>query len=92
MCDDDSDGGFNSMVARTDAVHMGQRRDHTDRSMPAHSQIPRAVEKDETSDARISNGRTQQGTHDSIGTTRFVYNRAAKVVVIFSEALKTIGE
>jgi hypothetical protein len=71
---------------------MGQRRDHTDCSMPAHSQKPRAVEKDEAGDARIIDGRTQQGTDDSIRTTRLVYNRAAKVVVIFSEALETIGE
>ena len=71
---------------------MSQRRDHTNRAMPAHSQIPGAIEEDEASHARVINRSTQQGADNSIGTSWFIYDRAAKVVVIVSEALETMGE
>jgi hypothetical protein len=60
--------------------------------MPAHPQIPGAIEEDEAGYARVVNRSTQQGADSPIGSSRLVYDRAAKVVVIISEALETIGE
>jgi hypothetical protein len=80
------------MSTRTNAVQVGQRRDHADRAVPTHSQVPRAIEKNNASNAGSINWRTQQCADDRIGTTRLVYDGAAKVVVIVSEGLETIGE
>src|SRR5215213_5082746 len=92
MCDDHSDRRLDPMFTRTDAVQMGQCRNDADRPMAAHSQIASAIEKDDSSYARFINRSTQQSTNERIGTTRIVYNRAAKVIVITSEVLETIGE
>jgi hypothetical protein len=60
--------------------------------MPAHSQIAAAIEKNDSRDARLVNGNTEQGADKRIRATRIIHDRAAKVVMIISEALETIGE
>src|SRR3954452_3136315 len=47
--DHDSNGRFDAMIPRTDAVQVGQRRDHADRAVSAHPQKARAIEKDDAS-------------------------------------------
>src|SRR6185369_6478316 len=88
----DSDRRLESMFTRTDAVKMGQRRDHADRAVSAHSQISGAIEENDPGDTRLVNRSTQQCTHDAVHTTRFIHDRAAEVVVIVLEALETMGQ
>src|SRR5262249_11415203 len=53
MRDNDAYRRLNSMLTGSDAVQVGQRRDHADRAMSTHSQIPSAIEKDKASHTRV---------------------------------------
>src|SRR6185295_20386649 len=92
MRDDDADRRLDTMFTGTNAVQMGQRRNHADRAMSTHAQIPSAIEKNEARYARRINWRAQQCADERIRATRVIHHRAAKVVVIIFEPLATIYE
>src|SRR4029078_8275598 len=53
MRDNDADRRLDTMNPGSDAVQMGQRSDHADRAMSAHSQISGAIEKNYSRYARL---------------------------------------
>src|SRR6185369_146294 len=50
---DNSDGCLDAMFTGTNSIQVRQRRYHADGPMPAHSQVPRIVEKDDAGHAPV---------------------------------------
>ena len=92
MSDNNTDRRLDAMRARSDAIQVCERLDHADRSMPAHSEVSDAVEKNHAGHARIIDRLTQQRSDNSVGAARFVDNRATKIVVFVSKAFDPVRE
>ena len=84
----DTDRGFDAVLARRDATQIGQSRDQADRSMTAHPQVTDIIKKDHSGNTRGIGRLNQARAHDDIRATRFIDDSRTEAIVLVAKNLQ----
>lgn len=89
---DNADWSLDAVLARSDAVHISERRDQSDGSVATHSQVTHIIEKDDARNTGTVHGFAQQGTHNYVRSSGLIHHRRAERVMLLPESLQSVGQ